>query len=151
MLQELLLGHSIGSQLAFYLSFSMAFVSPFYILFYVRERVIKSKHLQFVSGIKFHIFWSVSFLCDLISFVGTIVGIIATLVFLQEEGFQTSGDLARIFVILFCFGFSMLPMMYFASYWFDVPSTGYTRMALLNLLTGTNTPKFIIQWVNNCP
>lgn len=30
----------------------------------------------------------------------------------------------------------MLPMMYFASYLFEVPSTGYTRMTLFSVFTG---------------
>ncbi|RZC40676.1 ATP-binding cassette sub-family A member 3-like, partial [Asbolus verrucosus] len=84
--QQLLQGNSMGFQLAFNIGFSMAFVSSFYVLFYVKERVCKSKHLQFVSGVKVYIFWIMSFLCDLITFIITILAIIITLAAFQEEG-----------------------------------------------------------------
>jgi hypothetical protein len=40
------------------------------------------------------------------------------------------------FLLLFYFGVAMLPMMYFSSYLFEVPSTGYTRMTLFSVFTG---------------
>lgn len=141
--QQLLQGNSMGFQLAFNLGFSMAFVSSFYVLFYVKERVCKSKHLQFVSGVKVFIFWTISYICDIITFIVTIIAIIITLVAFQEEGFQSATDLGRIFFILFYFGFSMLPMMYFSSYLFDVPSTGYTRMTLFSVFTGRFFPQML--------
>lgn len=91
--QQLLEGNSMGFQLAFNIGFSMAFVSSFYVLFYVRERVCKSKHLQFVSGVKVYIFWLMSFLCDLITFIVTIIAIIITLACFQEDGFRSANDL----------------------------------------------------------
>ncbi|XP_063925793.1 phospholipid-transporting ATPase ABCA3-like isoform X3 [Zophobas morio] len=134
--QQLLQGNSMGFQLAFNIGFSMAFVSSFYVLFYVKERVCKSKHLQFVSGVKVYIFWIMSFLCDLVTFIVTIIAVIITLVCFQEDGFRSANDLARIFLLLFYFGCSMLPMMYVSSYFFNVPSTGYTRMTLFSVFTG---------------
>ncbi|XP_044270584.1 phospholipid-transporting ATPase ABCA3-like isoform X2 [Tribolium madens] len=134
--QQLLEGNSMGFQLAFNIGFSMAFVSSFYVLFYVRERVCKSKHLQFVSGVKVYIFWLMSFICDIITFIVTIIAIIITLACFQEDGFRSSEDLARMSLLLFYFGIAMLPMMYFASYFFEVPSTGYTRMTLFSVFTG---------------
>jgi ATP-binding cassette subfamily A (ABC1) protein 3 len=91
--QQLLQGNSMGFQLAFNIGFSMAFVSSFYVLFYVKERVCKSKHLQFVSGVKVYIFWIMAFICDLVTFIVTIIAIIITLVCFQEDGFNTSEDL----------------------------------------------------------
>ncbi|RZC38259.1 ABC tran, AAA 21 and/or SbcCD C domain containing protein, partial [Asbolus verrucosus] len=92
--QRLLKGNSKGFQLAFNIGFSMAFVSSFYVLFYVKERVCKSKHLQFASGVKGCIFWITAFLCDLMTFIVTILAVIITLLCFQEEGFRTVRDLA---------------------------------------------------------
>ena len=83
----------MGFQLAFNIGFSMAFVSSFYVLFYVKERVCKSKHLQFVSGVKVYIFWIMSFLCDLVTFIVTIIAVIITLVCFQEDCFRSANDL----------------------------------------------------------
>lgn len=84
---------NMGFSLAFNIGFAMAFVSSFYVLFYVRERVTNSKHLQFVSGVDVSSFWSVSFLCDLVTFIITSLCLLITLVAFQENGFNTAADL----------------------------------------------------------
>ncbi|KAK5642701.1 hypothetical protein RI129_008868 [Pyrocoelia pectoralis] len=135
-LLDLMRGRNMGFQIAFNIGFSMAFVSSFYVMFYVRERVCKAKHLQFVSGVNVLSFWGPSFLCDMVTFMFTSMCVIITLLAFQEHGFTTILELARTFSVLLYFGFSMLPMMYLASYLFDIPSTGYTRMTLVNIFTG---------------
>lgn len=95
--QQLLQGNSMGFQLAFNIAFSMAFVSSFYVLFQVKERICKSKHLQFVSGVKVYVFWITTFLCDLLAFIVTILALLITLVAFQEEGFRTGPEIGSFF------------------------------------------------------
>ena len=83
----------MGFQLDFNIAFSMAFVSSFYILFSVRERVCKSKHLQFASGVESYIFWTTSFLCDLVTFIVTILILLLTLLLFQEDGYTGTREL----------------------------------------------------------
>ncbi|KAK9882104.1 hypothetical protein WA026_018947 [Henosepilachna vigintioctopunctata] len=141
---RLAVGDSIGFNIAFNMCFSMTFVSAFFILFYIRERVTKSKHLQFVSGAKVFIYWSTSYVCDM--FIFTIIQLITltSLAVFREDGFKEFSDLSRIFLLMFLFSYSVLPLMYFMSYFFEIPSTGYTRMSLLGVLVG-NMAFLIIQ------
>ncbi|KAJ8939521.1 hypothetical protein NQ314_011088, partial [Rhamnusium bicolor] len=136
LINQLLSGQTMGFQLAFNIAFSMAFVSSFYVLFIVRENISKSKHLQFVSGVKVYIFWITALLCDMVTYLVTILALIITLVCFQEDGFSTADDIGRLFLILIYFGWAFLPMLYIAGYMFDVPSTGYTRMTLVSIFTG---------------
>ncbi|KRT85363.1 ABC transporter ATP-binding protein [Oryctes borbonicus] len=129
-------GSNMGFQLAFNIAFSMSFVSSFYVLFYVRERVNKSKHLQFVSGAKVSSFWLIAFVWDYMTFIFTSLCLIITLACFQEDGFKTGIELGRMLAILMFFGFSMLPMMYISSFFFTIPSSGYTRMTLLSIFLG---------------
>lgn len=76
-----------------YIALSLAFVSSFYILFYVKERVCKSKHLQMVSGANVCIFWLTAYVFDIILFMMTIVAILITFICFQEDGFQTTDEL----------------------------------------------------------
>lgn len=85
----------MGFQLAFNIGFGMAFVSSFYVLFYVRERVTKAKHLQFVSGVDVTTFWLTSFICDLLTFIFTSICLLITLVAFQEGGFQTFEEIGN--------------------------------------------------------
>lgn len=41
-----------------------------------------------------------------------------------------------IFTVLMCFGFATIPQTYLASFLFEVPSTGYTKLILFNIFTG---------------
>lgn len=73
----------------------MAYVSAFYIMFYVKERVSQSKHLQFVSGISVLSFWFASLLCDIITFIFTSLLILVTLSIFNEEGFSSAEELGK--------------------------------------------------------
>lgn len=88
-------GNTLGFQIAFNVGFSMAFVASFYILFCVKDRVINSKHLQFVSGLSASMYWLTAYLWDFVTFVFTTICLVGTLVCFQEEGFKTVGELSK--------------------------------------------------------
>ncbi|KAJ8964470.1 hypothetical protein NQ317_016593 [Molorchus minor] len=92
---RLLSGQNMGFQLAFNIAFSMAFVSSFYVLFTVRENVSKSKHLQFVSGVKVYVFWVTALLCDMVTYLITVIALLITLAAFQEDGFSTANEIGE--------------------------------------------------------
>lgn len=47
--------------------FAMSFVPASFVLFLIEERVSKSKHLQFVSGVKPILYWTTNYLWDMVS------------------------------------------------------------------------------------
>jgi ATP-binding cassette subfamily A (ABC1) protein 3 len=85
----------MGFQIAVELGYGMAFVASFYILFYIRERVSKAKHLQFVSGVNVVVFWGTSFLCDMVTYLLTMIAVLITFAALQEDGFKTPDELGE--------------------------------------------------------
>ncbi|XP_072399805.1 phospholipid-transporting ATPase ABCA3-like isoform X2 [Diabrotica undecimpunctata] len=129
-------GQSQGFQFAFNIGFSMAFISSFYVIFLIRENVSKSKHLQFVSGVKVYIFWFVNIVCDMFVYLLVCSVLLITIYCFQQDGFKTSGDMGRLFFLLLLFGWSFMPLYYVASLIFTVPSTGYTRMTLVGIFIG---------------
>lgn len=92
--------------------------------------------LQFVSGVNVLTFWLASFVWDYVTYMVTTVLLIATLAIFQEEGWSSTAELARTGLVLTLFGFGMLPLMYIGSMLFTVPSSGFVRMTLFNILTG---------------
>lgn len=132
----LMAGSNMGFQLATNISFAMAFVSSFYIMFYIKERVSKAKLLQFVSGLNVSTFWTTSFLFDFATFVLTAIILMITLFAFQEDGWSTIKELTPAFVTLLAFGFSMLPLTFTASLMFSIPSTGFVRMTIFFIFTG---------------
>uniref|UniRef100_V5I8B4 ATP-binding cassette sub-family A member 3 n=1 Tax=Anoplophora glabripennis TaxID=217634 RepID=V5I8B4_ANOGL len=146
-IQQMLSGQGMGFQIAFNIGFSMAFVASFYVLFVVRENISKSKHLQFVSGVKVLVFWLTSALCDMFTYIVTIIVVLLTLLAFQEDGFKTAEEIGIMFLIFFYFGWAFLPLMYISGYFFDVPSTGYTRMTMFNTFTGV-APYLVVQVIS---
>ncbi|XP_023714575.1 ATP-binding cassette sub-family A member 3 isoform X4 [Cryptotermes secundus] len=128
--------NNMGFQVSFSLGFSMAFVSAFFIIFYVKERVSKAKHLQIVSGVEVLTFWLSSIVWDLFFFLLPVVGVIITFAAFREDGFRTGAELGRIFVVMICFSWSLLPATYLLSFIFSIPLTGFTRMTMINVVTG---------------
>ncbi|XP_057661740.1 phospholipid-transporting ATPase ABCA3-like [Diorhabda carinulata] len=147
-LSMIVTGQSQGFQVAFNIGFSMAFVASYFVIFAIRENVSKSKHLQFVSGIKTHIFWFVHYLCDMITYIIIIGALLITIVCFQQDGFKTVADMSRLFLILLLFGFSVIPLYYLASLVFVVPSTGYTRMTMIGIFIG-NAAFLVVQVLNS--
>ncbi|XP_058837014.1 phospholipid-transporting ATPase ABCA3-like isoform X2 [Topomyia yanbarensis] len=135
--EQLDTGANSGFQLAFNTGFAMAFVAALYIMFYIRERTTRAKLLQFVSGVNVCLFWAVSFIWDYLVFVVVSLFYLATLAAIQVDGWSTFLQLARVFLVLLLFGFAVIPTTYLFSYLFDVPATGFVKMMLLNVLSGT--------------
>uniref|UniRef100_A0A182QNS7 ABC transporter domain-containing protein n=1 Tax=Anopheles farauti TaxID=69004 RepID=A0A182QNS7_9DIPT len=130
-------GSNLGFQLAFNTGFAMAFVGALYILYYVRERASGSKLLQFVSGVNAITFWGVSFLWDFGVYCVAMALYLGTLAAFGEEGWSTAEELGRVAIVFACFGLAIIPFTYLGAYCFDVPSTGFIKMLIFNIFTGT--------------
>ncbi|XP_058465468.1 phospholipid-transporting ATPase ABCA3-like [Malaya genurostris] len=135
--EQLNTGANSGFQLAFNTGFAMAFVAALFIMFYIRERTTRAKLLQFVSGVNVCLFWAVSFIWDYLVFVVVSLFYLATVAAIQQDGWSTFQQLVKVFLVLLLFGFAVIPTTYLFSYLFDVPATGFVKMMLLNVLSGT--------------
>lgn len=127
---------NVGFMLAVFISFAMAFVSSFYIIFYIRERVSEAKLLQFVSGLSVSTFWITSIIFDLINYIFNTAIVMAVIYAFKMDGWKTMDELIPLCVSLLAFGPSMLAVIYVLSRLFSMPSTGFIRMTILFLCTG---------------
>lgn len=126
------------ASIAFALSTGMiyAIFVPLFILFYVKERVCRSKLLQVVSGIDIFVYWLASFLWDLVLFIIFTVIFLVGVVINQKELPTSFALQAQLFLILLVFAFAALPMIYMAAFIFRVPSTGVTSLLFFFFLIG---------------
>uniref|UniRef100_A0A182T123 ABC transporter domain-containing protein n=1 Tax=Anopheles maculatus TaxID=74869 RepID=A0A182T123_9DIPT len=134
---QLQAGNNMGFQLAFNTGFAMAFVAALYIMFYIKERVTRSKLLQFVSGANVLGFWLISFLWDFMTFFVTVMFYVAVLAAFQEDGWSTGDEIGRVILVMVVFGFAFLPLTYLFSFAFDIPASGFVKVMILNIFTGT--------------
>ena len=101
-----------------------------FIAFYIKERECRSKLLQLICGMNKFIYWITSYLFDFTIFFFIISLLLTIVAIYGREQFSTFEDLSKILLIFGFYGISMLPFLYFSSYFFEKPSSGETFVPL---------------------
>ncbi|CAG7726830.1 unnamed protein product, partial [Allacma fusca] len=127
---------SAGFQVAFNIAFGMSFLSSGFVVFLIKERESKAKHLQFVTGVNFVVFWIANFIIDAANFIVPVILLPVVLIFFQIETFDDLTVLGNLFLLLLFYGWAIIPLMYLFSFRFTIPSTGFTRMIMFNVISG---------------
>lgn len=142
---------SLLEPLVIMITFGMAFVSSFYIIFHIRERISKAKLLQIVSGLNICTFWLSSFFFDFITYMLTVFIVILTLVACQKDGWSSGSDLSPVMATLTAFGFATLPMMYVLSFIFPSPTAGLIWMIAVSVVLSKKKSIFHLKKTNLFP
>ncbi|PNJ55329.1 ABCA4 isoform 2 [Pongo abelii] len=142
---------SVDAVVAICVIFSMSFVPASFVLYLIQERVNKSKHLQFISGVSPTTYWVTNFLWDIMNYsvsAGLVVGIF---IGFQKKAYTSPENLPALVALLLLYGWAVIPMMYPASFLFDVPSTAYVALSCANLFIGINSSAitFILELFEN--
>ncbi|XP_066292809.1 phospholipid-transporting ATPase ABCA3-like isoform X1 [Branchiostoma lanceolatum] len=125
--------------IAFNMVFGMSSLAASFVLFIVRERATKAKHIQFVSGVHSLTFWFSTFAWDIMNFMVPCLLILILLWGFDVKAYVEDGRVAMILLLFFLYGWAMIPMMYLASFLFTVPSTGFVRLTMFNIIAGVAT------------
>lgn len=125
-----------GFQLAANVGFAMSFVSAFYVIFYIKERVSRAKLLQLVSGANLWTYWLTGWAFDFVQFLCTTFLLILTMFLYGEEGWDTIPDLTRMLILFLTFIWAILPFIYLCSFVIDVPSAALTFIIMFGVFMG---------------
>ncbi|KAF4107052.1 phospholipid-transporting ATPase ABCA1 isoform X2 [Onychostoma macrolepis] len=118
--------------------FAMSFVPASFVLFLIEERVSKSKHLQFVSGVKPILYWTTNYVWDMLNYTVPATMVVLIFISFQQESYVSEKNLPALVLLLLLYGWSITPLMYPASFIFSVPSTAYVVLTSINLFIGIN-------------
>ncbi|XP_069561182.1 phospholipid-transporting ATPase ABCA1 [Brachyistius frenatus] len=118
--------------------FAMSFIPASFVLFLIQERVNKSKHLQFVSGVNPAVYWLANFAWDMCNYIIPCLIVIVIFLCFQQQAYVSPSNLPALILLLILYGWSITPMMYPASFIFSVPSTAYVVLTCTNLFIGIN-------------
>eukprot|EP00118_Oscarella_pearsei_P002785 m.11554 g.11554 ORF g.11554 m.11554 type:complete len:2446 (+) comp23502_c1_seq1:90-7427(+) len=129
--------------------FALAFVPPSFIMILIRERASGAKHLQLVSGVHPVMYWVSNFVWDMLNYMVTVVCLAIIFFAFQEEVYIASGNFAAVLSLLILYGWSMIPLMYPATFIFRDGSTAYVVTMATSLLIGLTTTMatFVLQLI----
>nr|XP_061811144.1 phospholipid-transporting ATPase ABCA1-like [Nerophis lumbriciformis] len=116
--------------------FAMSCVPASFVLFLIRERASKAKHLQFVSGVKPIIYWVANLFWDMINYTLSAMIVVLILISFQREEYIKAGNLPALVLLLLLYGWSIIPFMYPISFMFTLPSKGYIVLTTVSLAIG---------------
>ncbi|XP_068460296.1 phospholipid-transporting ATPase ABCA1b isoform X1 [Clinocottus analis] len=118
--------------------FAMSFVPASFVVFLIQERVSKAKHMQFISGVQPLLYWVANFIWDMCNYVVPATLVIIIFICFQQQAYVSSTNLPVLALLLLLYGWSITPLMYPASFFFQIPSTAYVVLTSVNILIGIN-------------
>ncbi|XP_077331315.1 phospholipid-transporting ATPase ABCA1 isoform X4 [Lithobates pipiens] len=131
--------------------FAMSFVPASFVVFLIQERVSKAKHMQCISGVKPVIYWLANFVWDMCNYIVPATLVIIIFVCFQQDSYVSSSNLPVLALLLLLYGWSITPLMYPASFVFNIPSTAYVVLTSVNLFIGINgsVATFVLELFTN--
>ncbi|KAL0181739.1 hypothetical protein M9458_024145, partial [Cirrhinus mrigala] len=84
--------------------FAMSFVPASFVLFLIEERVSKSKHLQFVSGVKPILYWTTNYIWDMLNYTVPATMVVFIFISFQQESYVSEKNLPALVLLLLLYG-----------------------------------------------
>ncbi|KAH9405759.1 hypothetical protein TYRP_014055, partial [Tyrophagus putrescentiae] len=120
-----------------FLPIAFPFLAASYILYPIKENASKAKLIQLMTKLSPVTFWTASFVFDLLNHLLAITIMIIVIFLFDSNNIVTSnGSGVALFVLLFTFGISTVPVSYFLSYRFQKPSSGFVFLIIVFFLVG---------------
>ncbi|XP_027890739.1 ATP-binding cassette sub-family A member 2 isoform X3 [Xiphophorus couchianus] len=122
--------------IAIFIIVAMSFVPASFVVFLVAEKSTKAKHLQFVSGCDPVIYWLANYIWDMLNYLVPATCCVIILFVFDLPAYTSPTNFPAVLSLFLLYGWSIIPIMYPASFWFDVPSTAYVFLIVINLFIG---------------
>uniref|UniRef100_F6S4S8 ATP-binding cassette sub-family A member 2 n=1 Tax=Monodelphis domestica TaxID=13616 RepID=F6S4S8_MONDO len=122
--------------IAIFIIVAMSFVPASFVVFLVAEKATKAKHLQFVSGCNPVIYWLANYVWDMLNYLVPATCCIIILFVFDLPAYTSPTNFPAVLSLFLLYGWSITPIMYPASFWFEVPSSAYVFLIVINLFIG---------------
>ncbi|XP_029685458.1 ATP-binding cassette sub-family A member 2-like isoform X3 [Takifugu rubripes] len=122
--------------IAIFIIVAMSFVPASFVVFLVAEKSTKAKHLQFVSGCDPVIYWLANYVWDMLNYLVPATCCVLILFVFDLPAYTSPTNFPAVLALFLLYGWSITPIMYPASFWFEVPSTAYVFLIVINLFIG---------------
>nr|XP_010337354.2 ATP-binding cassette sub-family A member 17-like isoform X1 [Saimiri boliviensis boliviensis] len=131
-----------GHYLVINLLLGLAFLSSSFSMLTVRERLVKAKHVQFISGAYVATFWLSALLWDLVSFLIPSLLLLVVFLYYREEAYTHNENVLVVILLLMLYGSAIIHFVYLVSFSFN--NAGNACVKLIIMLTFLSICPFIL-------
>ncbi|KAL2633831.1 hypothetical protein R1flu_005310 [Riccia fluitans] len=122
---------------ALFVLIPFCYLAASFSVFVVRERVVKAKLLQMLSGANTYSYWTATYFWDILNYVSIVLITMLVFMIYRDEAFIGSWTKAgAVFALLICFGLSVLPLSYCYSFGFTSHASAQVAIAGIHFVTG---------------
>lgn len=118
----------------------LCYIPASFVTFVVRERAVKSKHLQLVSSVSPFLYWVATYIWDMLLYsvlAVLTIGILYAFGGGSDNVFLSNSEsTVAMLLLLMTYGASAIPISYIYSFAFDNHSTAQISITMINFLTG---------------
>ena len=125
-----------GFTAATFIMIAMCFLPASYAAFVVKEREVKAKHQQIISGVSLGAYWTSTFLWDSVSYLVPCALILALIFSFQIDAFTKNDGALAVFLLFLLYGPAVASFTYMISFFFKNHSTAQNSTLFLHFLTG---------------
>jgi ATP-binding cassette subfamily A (ABC1) protein 3 len=115
---------------------AMCFIPASFAVFVVKEREVKAKHQQVISGVSIYAYWVSTFFWDTISYLPTALLVIAIMYAYGIEAYTKGPAASAIVVLVLLYGPATAAFTYIISFLFVSHSTAQVAVMFFNFVTG---------------
>jgi len=121
---------------ALFAMIAFCFVPASFAVFVVKEREVKAKHQQVISGVSIYAYWLSTYLWDIVSYLPT-AGLVILIMYIYGVKAYTTSQAGTAFALLFVlYGPATAAFTYLISFIFASHSTAQIVVMFLNFITG---------------
>ena len=123
--------------IALFILVPFTMVPSTYVSFIVRERQLKSKHVQLISGVSLSAYWLSTFTWDMLCYcVTTTVAFILFFIFDRSEYIGSAENFFGTLLLFMLYGVSAIGCSYWISFFFEAHTKAQSVVLALSVFTG---------------
>eukprot|EP00466_Bigelowiella_natans_P009257 jgi/Bigna1/40010/e_gw1.38.1.1 len=122
---------------ALFLLIPFCYIPATFVIFIVKERAVKAKHLQLVSGLSQIMYWAANYFWDVANYLVIVIG--TMLIFRAYDDKDLTGDpesLQSVFLLFLLYGMASIPQAYCLSFLFENHTTAQISIAGILFVVG---------------
>ena len=121
---------------ALFCMIACCFIPASFAVFIVKEREVKAKHQQIISGVSIYSYWCSSYAWDIVSYLPTALLIYLAMLAYQVKAYTEGSGAGATIALFLLFGPSSAAMTYLLSFLFVSHSTAQVVVMFFNFITG---------------